>query len=767
MSHGGFQKMTSMELGGLESPSASRGWMTRIFSEKKDPHPYTDFLNFLDRPGEPSSHQEFNEVLKALRRSLQSEIRRRGLQEASPSVLGLVGYQRWTMGPGHGGMAQGEQDALMELTTDCYVYIFIDRLRSLRAQLKVKENVDGLVLRNVRNFVHDAQKRHDPLGFRVFQVFRRAVEMSIKERNLFLLNDHQRLHNETLLGFYPEAKVLDQDEDASDLTAIVARWNDTLLSEIVTARGAGIRSVIEKFKTHLLALKGEGVIRFRCRQVVEPLKADARSRWATLWSHGDGSNLVGDEDRNPQYDVSTVGREADAKQRFMVLSQCVENSLKGYEGQERTRRHLLKFWDYLKDFAISDVDGENGEVAWEAFRESLPSHRELHRQLGIPRERFPDLYETIKRATQGCLGTSVSRPVLRGILESPPGAVRRSVMEDRRDELLQQTKEALRRLQEEEAGELGAPMRLGKLYSLAESSDLGVEWLALDVGKNGCWHMVPADPHPWLGSSDWELRGEGLGPLTLRCAEDHWLDARVFNDAIETAILDEPQLQALGGHLRDLGSATSRASDAQLEADEDPEYLEWCQRLREVGQTLACRRMPEVSSGGSSRGVSRAQGASLGGVRSRSLGDGFLARAAVVFLAVGLAHWSGRWIQAQGSSGSMGSGSQAWALIHGGQVRSGVDEVVIPVGVDWLGLLIDLPSLQDGDRLEISRADGNVDRKVVWQDDKIAVNDNAERNLVFVSSEALPNGDYVLRVLRDEKGQSEEIFVRELKVVDS
>lgn len=787
-----------MELGGPEGTSAGRGWLTRFFSkERTAEQPYTEFLSSLERNVEPESRQQLDAVLKELRTLLSIEIRRRGLSGASPSVLGLVGYQYWQRVGSVSFPGGGEGDALEELTVDCYVYIFIDRLRSLLAQLKVRGNIDGLVRRNVRNFVHDTQKRHDPMGFRIFQVFRRVVKECVDEGDLFIDGDSQRLHNDTFLSFNQKRDLSEEVDHAIDWGPVVARWNDALLSEMVTARGAKLADVVAKFKHNLLAIESQGIRSFRCRDIIEPLKADARSRWANLWSHGDGSTLVDDETRDACCGGTPVGASLDARERFTGLVDCVEHKLRRFEGQERTRKHLLKLWDYLKRFAASELDGEHREMSWEAMEDTFPSRRELATRLEIPRDRFPDLYKRIRRAAKGCLDTPLASPVERDVSQSAPDSVRRSVMKDRRDELLQETGEAYGRLQEDpEAGLTGASMRSGRLYALAESSELGVEWLALESREDGCWHMIPADPHPWLGSRDWPLQGEGLGPLTLRCAEDHWLDAKVFAAAVETAAVETAQLNAVAVHLGDLATAVANAEDEQLEVDEDPEYRAWCQQLQDIGTSLACHRMDNPSTD-SHLEVSERRGASPRGVRSRGLGDGFLARAALIFLTVGMAHWSGRWIGDQRSSDQLGSlevqkrnlvqqlseirdeknglvedlrqlatqsmgGSHTWTLIDPGRVRSEPAEVLLSESAAWLALLMELPPLEPEDVMEIVPVGGDDS---VWQDSAIGVNDDEERNLVLVASQVLAEGDYTLRILRSTEGKSVQVFSRDLRVV--
>lgn len=58
--------------------------------------------------------------------------------------------------------------ALDELAADCYIFIYVDRLRSLQAQLRVKPDIADLVHLNLRHFLLERQRQHDPLGIRLF-----------------------------------------------------------------------------------------------------------------------------------------------------------------------------------------------------------------------------------------------------------------------------------------------------------------------------------------------------------------------------------------------------------------------------------------------------------------------------------------------------------------------------------------------------------------------------------------------------------------------
>ncbi len=121
---------------------------------------FTRFVRSLNPQGKPPDEVGFDRVWQALRGLLHRELRQRGLWLLPPSYLGVDGWGHWTESAG------GRADALDELVADCYSFNFVQRIVSLRAQLQVKPNIEGLIYLNVGHFVHELQQRNDPLGTR-------------------------------------------------------------------------------------------------------------------------------------------------------------------------------------------------------------------------------------------------------------------------------------------------------------------------------------------------------------------------------------------------------------------------------------------------------------------------------------------------------------------------------------------------------------------------------------------------------------------------
>ncbi len=168
-------------------------WGRKEQVRDEDSWVFTDHVRLLSS-GKPLDAGSLEALWGALRAALRAELRRRGLWESPPAYLGVYGWESWET-------SGAERGALEELLFECYSYIFVPRFRSLQAQLKVKPNIDGLIFLSIRNFLHERQKEHDPLGSQVFEVLRSAVRTALAEGTLRVLSGDERIRNDTVLGF--------------------------------------------------------------------------------------------------------------------------------------------------------------------------------------------------------------------------------------------------------------------------------------------------------------------------------------------------------------------------------------------------------------------------------------------------------------------------------------------------------------------------------------------------------------------------------------
>ncbi len=351
------------------------------------PRVFTDYLRSLDPAGEPPGARGFERVWRALRILLRSEIRRRGLWRSPPGFLGVFGWRSWQR-TGHGG------DALDELVADCYTFVFVQRLRVLRAQLERKPHIEGLVVRCARNFLYDVQKRHDPLGFRVFSLVKTALLRALDAGELWVISGSPKIGGDTVLACRPTVEAATADFAALD--GIARTWNDDLLPDLLTARGKAREALIDRIHRRLTGLRQEGVEAFRSKDVINALKADARARWSAVlsWTGSDLAHETEDGEVARVVRLIQPDTSFEDHDRFDQLLACVSEGLDRSRLRRRTREHLWTLWRFLRTFAA--------EAGGEGDGDRLPSRRELSRQLGIPRDRFTGLYATLRQLLEQC-----------------------------------------------------------------------------------------------------------------------------------------------------------------------------------------------------------------------------------------------------------------------------------------------------------------------------------------------------------------------------
>jgi hypothetical protein len=324
-----------------------------------------------------------DEVRADLRRALELELRRRGLWGSPPSYLGVLGHPRW------------DREALDELAGECYLHQ-LARLRSLQAQLRAGADIDGFVLLNVRHFVFERQRAHDPLGYRVFEMLERAVERGRSEGRLRLEGESQRVRNDTIVVLGSAAggasqAAPDPDDGGARLAAAARRWNDDLLPALVTAQGAPQRdAVVARLLAHLEALRAAGVRAFRLGDLIDPLKRDVRARWAAL------AEPAGEE----------VGYEGEGETLQLVRTVAPETA---YEEREHLTRLLACAAERCAHLPPEAGAGELlsllGALARHATDEradEAPSARAVARETAIPRHRLPLAYARLRDLLADC-----------------------------------------------------------------------------------------------------------------------------------------------------------------------------------------------------------------------------------------------------------------------------------------------------------------------------------------------------------------------------
>lgn len=326
-----------------------------------------------------------------LREILKSQLKKRGLWHSPPSYLGIFGWSTWSDPSDEPAAGEG---ALEELVAECYSFIFVDRLGRLQAQLQVKPNIEGLILLNVHHFFLERQKEHDPLGYRVFEMAQSAVRQAIEQGELFVLSGDPQVRNSTVLGFAPGAP---DDAAPASLSPLMTHWNDHLLPDLVLARGRRQEDVWLKLRGLLKELESRGIRSFRFRDILDPLKNDTRRRWAALLDEEEGGTravgaaLPEEAGRKVLPEIPVESQESLEK-----LTRYVSAAVSRMPMDPRTREYLATLWQYLKLQAGAGDSDSSLEPVEPGGMERV-SHRKISQVLGIPRERLPGLFSTLRQ----------------------------------------------------------------------------------------------------------------------------------------------------------------------------------------------------------------------------------------------------------------------------------------------------------------------------------------------------------------------------------
>jgi hypothetical protein len=758
----GFQSGISDILGPAIACSLTAGffeWHGCRAGEAPMSQVFTDYVRSLDPAGEPPDREAFERALKALRRELRRELERRGLWDSSPRYVGILGHERW---PGPEGAPKG--GAIEELLADAYEFIFVARLRNLLAHLEVKPQIEGLVRLNVRHLLHEAQRKHDPLGYRVYQILHAAIRQAVERGGLHIAVGGPAIRNETVLTFRPETN--SGSLPPAQLEETVHRWNDDLLPGLVTARGKIREELVTDLRGRIEGLADARIEGFTFRELIDPLKHDARVRWRAL--HGLGGEEIGfegagaDEDETPRV-VPLVHPDTSVEddQHLSRLMECVEREVDDADETPTGKEYLGTLWDFLRTW-VSEPHAE------------LPSRRRQAALLDIPRNRMPDLYRTLQELVARCRRAIATKATVNssGAIElsedgpgGPGAGSSGSGLEGAMNEPTNRL-EALRRQTGEARAAVESALRPrpddaprpGGLYLLPATAELPVEWAVLEAGPGIARPLlVPADAQPFVGRADLAVPSdEPCGPLALRCG----FAVRVQETAYEpqtwkrTGSLTPETLALTRQRQREIAAGAGPPPSRRF-ADDDPEYRNWVSEVLEPARAAL-----EALDPGSEVLPFRARSS-----RSSPLGNPW-AVAASVLLVVSIGSLGGLWWQHRELAELRRVGREPLVDFESRPVSAdlrGPERIVIRKGTRHLLLFLNLPDEAIGAesyRLVFSRLGAGRAREKIWTRDQVPVSE--AQVLVALPTVELTSGEYQLRL---EERDDTEVATYPIEIV--
>lgn len=348
--------------------------------------PFTDYVR-ASGVG-PSVRSDISEpFLARLKTGLAAELKRRRLWSVSPRIFGIIGVDSWS---------RDDDAALRELAQECLIFV-LHRLPTLRGHARSKGNIEGLLLRLIRNFLSDRQRHFDPLGYRLYSFLSSVVEKALMLGLLHAdapaepLDHHSRLVPAAGPGRIP-AEVLERNHNR-----VLEAWADTHLPEFLPAimeLGPSKREpYVERLAARLPELAEQGVLDFSLGNLNAAWRQRARLYWARLSDEiavSTGFERVGASIERIPVDEQLPGSAFEAGRAFQDLKQCVERMIEGDRDPEETRLQMLEIW--LSLVASSTLDLKP------------PSDRALERLIEIPRRRIASLKERLRSFVHDCRG---------------------------------------------------------------------------------------------------------------------------------------------------------------------------------------------------------------------------------------------------------------------------------------------------------------------------------------------------------------------------
>ncbi|MEM8933393.1 MAG: hypothetical protein AAGE94_19540, partial [Acidobacteriota bacterium] len=285
---------------------------------------------------------------------------------------------------------------------------------------------------------------------------------------------------------------------------------------------------------------------------VDPLKADARWRWALRWAPRDIGleGDIGDLGSAAVVPLVPPSTEVEERESLTQLDRClIESIARRPAGADRD--DLSRLWRALRRSAVDD---------------DIPSRRRLAADLGIPRRRLTRLFTILGEMVEDCRNSQDTMPTARTV----SGGVGTMDGSDRVEALRRQTGQARRRHAEREAERTrrASQPAAGQILALAASAEQAVEWVLVRAEGDG-FFAVPADISPLVGPTDLAIPATvDSGPLVLRTA---------YGLELPTAVLDGAQDR---GSLPQKWVARARmAVDRPTDPIVDSELDDWLQEV--------------------------------------------------------------------------------------------------------------------------------------------------------------------------------------------
>jgi hypothetical protein len=326
----------------------------------------TEHVRNFDAASDPAE-----QVLPALERLLRHRMRQKNLLSAPPEFLGYPGVPNWD-----------SAIAFEDIVVDCYIYAIAQRVAALRNQLKIKPNVDGLISRNVKNFLLERQRQHDPIGYAVFGNVQGAAREAAAANVLVLENlERGKIHNGTILRFDggPPIALPAPPDLIQETVKGATGWEEVVrhLTETTEEGREWVLGLLRQFR-------GAGIAAIRSGDLVAAVAGRVRAEWAAR--HADPASEVGREGED-EYEATVrmvwPDEGLETRERWERLKRVIPGRIARLDRQERVRVRLAGVFAAL----VQAVE-EGGHAP--------PTQAELIERTGIARATLSDDFRLLR-----------------------------------------------------------------------------------------------------------------------------------------------------------------------------------------------------------------------------------------------------------------------------------------------------------------------------------------------------------------------------------
>lgn len=204
------------------------------------------------------------ELLKAVENALEQAMKKKRLWTAPPAILGYSDCDNWE-----------KTGNFQTLAFDCFIYAITNRLQHLHNALKAgSDNIDGLVMNNIDNFLLDLQKKYDTTGYYLARNAQITIEKLLNDKQIKAepLSKKNTVYNHTVL-FFPPFEIKQPNTEAQLETNLkkLVNWD----RDLPILKKQQINPDTQIKMTEIILKLGEAVFCFRFRSFMQVFKAGA------------------------------------------------------------------------------------------------------------------------------------------------------------------------------------------------------------------------------------------------------------------------------------------------------------------------------------------------------------------------------------------------------------------------------------------------------------------------------------------------------------